>query len=160
MGVHATTSNPQAERLKLMENTLARSPAGVGPGRPGVLLSHPQLVSGGVDPRCPLIVCPLACQQLSFFPRSISPTLSVLLGSSPNTPPAPHPGLQVCPQGTSGAPIPLPISSQAAQSDKGQDGHTLRPQNQRTGELWTSAGDSCRAPSASSRPGLAFHALT
>lgn len=113
---------PPAKQLKVMINT-----------QPPVLWqrwgrARVPLPAGlqGADPTCPL-GCPLTgCRRLA------SPGFSASLGACswgllPIPDPAPHPGLPVCSEDISDATHPLPVSSQAAQSDKRQDGHLKIP---------------------------------
>lgn len=81
----------------------------------------------GADPRCPLGRPLTGCQQLSSpgFPSSLG---ACSWGLHPIPDPAPHPGLPVCSEDISDAIHPLPVSSQAAQSDKRQDGHPKTPE--------------------------------
>ena len=76
----------------------------------------------GADLRCPLGSPLTGCWRLASpgFPASLG---ACSWGLLPIPDPAPHPGLWACSEDISDATHPLPVSSQAAQSDKHQNGH-------------------------------------
>ena len=102
-----------------------------------MLLTRSQPVARGADPECPLDRPLTSCRQLSL----LAPPPHLVLGACswgllPVPDPIPPPGLPVCSEDISDATHPLPVSSQAAQSDKRQDGHPETPEGA-AGELWT-----------------------